>query len=89
MSFQELAAEALSGADGEEDAAKRVDDALACPCIADLKEGPCGPKFVDAFKCFIVSEHEDKGMDCLEEFRHFQVRDVEAPSTAVGSSPTL
>ena len=39
----------------------------------DLKEGPCGPTFVHAFGCFIRSEHEDKGMDCLEEFKAFQV----------------
>lgn len=29
--------------------------------------------FVHAFGCFIRSEHEDKGMDCLPEFAAFQV----------------
>ena len=48
--------------------------ALACPCLGDLKEGPCGPSFVYAFGCFMRSEHEDKGMDCLAEFAAFQVR---------------
>ncbi|EFN58569.1 hypothetical protein CHLNCDRAFT_140714 [Chlorella variabilis] len=41
--------------------------------IRDLKEGACGPTFVHAFGCFIRSEHEDKGMDCLEQFKAFQV----------------
>lgn len=25
-----------------------------------------------AFRCFIKSEHEDKGMDCIELFQGFQ-----------------
>ena len=93
-------AEALAGAEGEQDMDKKIEQALACPCLGkcpappacsrrtprrqaapplfrptppaegdmcivrcvlcagDLKEGPCGPKFVHAFGCFIRSEHE-------------------------------
>lgn len=66
-------AEALAQADGEDDVEKQIEAALACPCLGDLKEGACGPTFVHAFGCFIRSEHEDKGMDCLEQFKAFQV----------------
>ncbi|KAL4442930.1 hypothetical protein ABPG77_008421 [Micractinium sp. CCAP 211/92] len=65
-------AEALAQAEGEQDMEKKIEQALACPCLGDLKEGPCGPVFVHAFGCFIRSEHEDKGMDCLPEFAAFQ-----------------
>ncbi|KAL4457652.1 hypothetical protein ABPG75_012517 [Micractinium tetrahymenae] len=65
-------AEALAQAEGEQDVDKKIEQALACPCLGDLKEGPCGPVFVHAFGCFIRSEHEDKGMDCLPEFAAFQ-----------------
>ncbi len=150
MSFSQLAAEALQHAEGEEDIDKKVEQALACPCLGehgvkvavlpadpvltaagdgglqlcchmsacsmwhiprshslqpspvqtvislsqwlvritnltspefllllpagDLKEGPCGPTFVHAFTCFMKSEHEDKGMDCIDQFKSFQVR---------------
>ncbi|PSC72916.1 coiled-coil-helix-coiled-coil-helix domain-containing 4 [Micractinium conductrix] len=65
-------AEAMAMAEGEEDMDKKIEAALACPCLGDLKEGPCGPSFVYAFGCFMRSEHEDKGMDCLAEFAAFQ-----------------
>ena len=42
---------------------------------ADLREGPCGSTFVEAFSCYIRSEPTDgleKGMDCLDQFRNFQ-----------------
>ena len=42
------------------------------PAAADLREGPCGPTFVDAFSCYIRSDHEEKGMDCLDDFKVFQ-----------------
>lgn len=64
--------EALASAEGETDVEKKIEQALACPCLGDLKEGPCGPVFVHAFGCFIRSEHEDKGMDCLPQFSAFQ-----------------
>lgn len=50
----------------------RIDEALQCPCVADLREGPCGTSFSGAFRCFIKSEHPDKGMDCIPQFKAFQ-----------------
>ena len=35
---------------------RRIEEALACPCIDDIKAGPCGPSFVAAFACFIRSQ---------------------------------
>jgi hypothetical protein len=38
----------------------KVQKALDCPCVADLKNGPCGGPFVDAFSCFLRSTEEEK-----------------------------
>lgn len=40
-----------------------------CPCLAGMTEGPCGDKFKDAFECFVYSKEEEKGSDCMENFR--------------------
>ena len=34
--------------------------------------GPCGPQFIDAFRCFLDSKEEDKGSDCVESFQTMQ-----------------
>jgi hypothetical protein len=54
--------------------AKRVSDALACPCVTDLKRGPCGTPFVAAFSCFHLSTAEPRGCDCLAANLAFAVR---------------
>ncbi|ONM15787.1 Cox19-like CHCH family protein [Zea mays] len=46
----------------------KVQKALDCPCVADLKNGPCGGQFVDAFSCFLRSREEEKGSDCVKPF---------------------
>ncbi len=28
---------------------------MECPCIQDMKNGPCGPQFVAAYRCFLDS----------------------------------
>ena len=38
----------------------KVQKALDCPCVAELKNGPCGSQFVDAFSCFLKSTEEEK-----------------------------
>ena len=38
----------------------KVQKALDCPCVADLKTGPCGSGFVDAFSCFLRSTEVEK-----------------------------
>ncbi|GAQ78467.1 hypothetical protein KFL_000130500 [Klebsormidium nitens] len=68
--FEALAEEALGGLDGisEEDLEAKAREALECPCIDGIKNGPCGASFVDAFVCYIKSREEEKGSDCLEKF---------------------
>ena len=56
----------LQDLDGE------VARALACPCIADLRDGPCGTSFVQAFSCFVKTKAEDKGTVCFEPYQDMQ-----------------
>lgn len=49
-----------------------IEEALNCPCIDSMKEGPCGNPFIEAYKCFLQSETEPKGMDCVEQFKTMQ-----------------
>ncbi|BAF15283.1 mitochondrial intermembrane space import and assembly protein 40 homolog [Oryza sativa Japonica Group] len=68
-SLEALAAEAMSfDEDGNESIDVKVQKALDCPCVAELKNGPCGSQFVDAFSCFLKSTEEEKGSDCVKPF---------------------
>uniref|UniRef100_A0ACD5V3B4 Uncharacterized protein n=1 Tax=Avena sativa TaxID=4498 RepID=A0ACD5V3B4_AVESA len=68
-SLEELAAEAMSfSEDDNESIDVKVQKALECPCVADLKSGPCGSGFVDAFSCFLRSTEVEKGSDCVQPF---------------------
>ena len=62
--------------------AGRVAEALACPCVSDLKRSTCGDKFVQAFSCFHLSTSQPHGCDCLQANLAFAVRTgVQAPQT--------
>jgi mitochondrial intermembrane space import and assembly protein 40 len=43
-----------------------------CPCLGGMAYGPCGMQFREAFSCFVFSEAEPKGMDCVEKFKAMQ-----------------
>ncbi|KDQ21476.1 hypothetical protein BOTBODRAFT_182799 [Botryobasidium botryosum FD-172 SS1] len=43
-----------------------------CPCLGGMAHGPCGEQFREAFSCFVYSEQEPKGVDCVEKFRAMQ-----------------
>ncbi|BFI15283.1 mitochondrial intermembrane space import and assembly protein 40 [Marchantia polymorpha subsp. ruderalis] len=45
-----------------------TDKLLECPCLDGMKQGPCGPDFLEAFKCFILSKEPEKGADCEANF---------------------
>ena len=46
----------------EEDAdAERIRKALACPCLDDLRGGPCWNSLADGFTCFLKSKEEEQG----------------------------
>ncbi|KAI8338570.1 hypothetical protein BC941DRAFT_341287, partial [Chlamydoabsidia padenii] len=43
-----------------------------CPCLGGMAQGPCGEQFKAAFSCFVYSEAEPKGVDCVEKFKNMQ-----------------
>lgn len=43
-----------------------------CPCLGGMAHGPCGEEFKDAFSCFVFSDKEPKGIDCVEKFQAMQ-----------------
>ncbi|THH29196.1 hypothetical protein EUX98_g4998 [Antrodiella citrinella] len=43
-----------------------------CPCLGGMAHGPCGVHFREAFSCFVFSEQEPKGIDCVEKFKAMQ-----------------
>jgi mitochondrial intermembrane space import and assembly protein 40 len=43
-----------------------------CPCLGGMAYGPCGPEFREAFSCFVYSEQEPKGIECVEKFKAMQ-----------------
>lgn len=45
-----------------------------CPCLGGMAHGPCGEEFKSAFSCFVYSEVEPKGMDCIEKFQYVLLR---------------
>lgn len=40
-----------------------------CPCLGGMAHGPCGEAFKAAFSCFVYSNEEPKGIDCIEKFK--------------------
>ncbi|KAI0344575.1 hypothetical protein BDW22DRAFT_1427267 [Trametopsis cervina] len=43
-----------------------------CSCLGGMAYGPCGMQFREAFSCFVYSEQEPKGIDCVEKFKAMQ-----------------
>lgn len=43
-----------------------------CPCLGGMAHGPCGQQFRAAFSCFVYSEADPKGIDCVEKFKAMQ-----------------
>eukprot|EP00884_Botryococcus_braunii_P021306 jgi/Botrbrau1/785/Bobra.0181s0039.1 len=81
------AASTLQGASPEE-RERALQEALSCPCVEDLVNGPCGPAFKAAFICWVNSDGPEKGYDCLDHFlamQHCMGRHPEAFADFVGS----
>lgn len=51
---------------------EEIEEALNCPCIDAMREGPCGDQFLSAYRCFLESDSEPKGMDCVDRFATMQ-----------------
>merc|ERR1711939_173152 len=81
------APEASPQAEAESDSGKSnrgnnindYDDPMDCPCVQEILKGPCGDTFAVAFKCFIDSTEETKGMDCVQQFMAMQQCFTEHP----------
>jgi mitochondrial intermembrane space import and assembly protein 40 len=64
--------------DGPDEASQAAFDPVTgeinwdCPCLGGMAHGPCGPEFREAFSCFIHSEDEPKGINCVEKFKGMQ-----------------
>lgn len=43
-----------------------------CPCLGGMAHGPCGEQFREAFSCFVFSEDEPKGINCVTKFKAMQ-----------------
>ncbi|KAI7873910.1 hypothetical protein K492DRAFT_175001 [Lichtheimia hyalospora FSU 10163] len=43
-----------------------------CPGLGGMAQGPCGEEFKAAFSCFVYSNAEPKGVDCVDKFRDMQ-----------------
>jgi len=43
-----------------------------CPCLGGMAYGPCGDEFRAAFSCFVYSNEEPKGMECIDKFQGMQ-----------------
>ena len=40
-----------------------------CPCLGGMAHGPCGEEFKAAFSCFVYSNEEIKGVECIDKFK--------------------
>ncbi|KAI3951467.1 hypothetical protein MKW92_016602 [Papaver armeniacum] len=68
-SLEDLIAEATAFGDDENESLEaKAQKALECPCVAELRSGPCGTSFSEAFLCFLKSTAEEKGSDCVNPF---------------------
>ncbi|KAK0537746.1 Oxidoreductase [Tilletia horrida] len=43
-----------------------------CPCLGGMAQGSCGEEFKAAFSCFVYSEKEPKGIECVDRFKAMQ-----------------
>ncbi|KAG0498797.1 hypothetical protein HPP92_003488 [Vanilla planifolia] len=57
-----------NGEEENESLDQKAQRALECPCVADLRKGPCGSQFSEALVCFIKSTADEKGSDCVNPF---------------------
>ncbi|KAJ0710677.1 putative mitochondrial intermembrane space import and assembly protein [Helianthus annuus] len=69
-SMESLLAEATAYGNEDENLSPeaKAQKALECPCIQNLRTGPCGSQFSEAFLCFMKSNAEEKGSDCVNPF---------------------
>ena len=52
-----------------------------CPCLGGMAHGPCGEEFKAAFSCFVYSNEEPKGMDCIDKFQYVTAASEQPPGS--------
>jgi len=75
-SLNALATEALDTVDEDDtefSLEEKARQALECDCVAELRDGPCGTQFSEAFFCFLTSTAEEQGSDCIKPFIAMQL----------------
>jgi intermembrane space import and assembly protein 40 len=60
-----------------------------CPCLGGMAHGPCGQYFRDAFSCFVYSEEEPKGINCVDKFKAMQDCFREHPDIYANGRPFI
>lgn len=56
-----------------------------CPCLGGMAHGPCGEEFKAAFSCFVYSDQEPKGIECVDKFQY--VAPPESPAEGTPKHP--
>ncbi|GAX85090.1 hypothetical protein CEUSTIGMA_g12510.t1 [Chlamydomonas eustigma] len=59
-----------------------IKEALDCPCVKDLRDGPCGSFFIAAFTCYHRSQDVIKGAECFQQNVQFANCLAEHPEVA-------
>jgi intermembrane space import and assembly protein 40 len=52
-----------------------------------MAHGPCGEQFKEAFSCFVFSEDEPKGINCVGAFKNMQDCFREHPEVYADGKP--
>ena len=50
----------LSMDDTSQELDQRIEEALSCPCVDDIRDGPCGKQFKEAFRCYVKNFQSDE-----------------------------
>lgn len=48
-----------------------------CPCLGGMAHGPCGEEFKAAFSCFVYSNEEPKGIECIDKFKLVPLKGIQ------------
>lgn len=57
-----------------------------CPCLGGMAHGPCGEEFKAAFSCFVYSDQEPKGIECVDKFQYVMLSRAYRGTILLGKS---
>jgi intermembrane space import and assembly protein 40 len=58
-----------------------------CSCLGGMAHGPCGEEFKSAFSCFMLSNDEPKGMNCIDHFKYVDHPSIHMHVPATDATP--